>query len=838
MVAIIGPDGNFQDVSTQQAAQIDAEKAKPAIKSGPIKMIGTDGQSYDVPASSIDAAVQAGWKNAPTPEEDRQAKIDAGVKYGEEHRIETGLKRFGNEALLGIPEYISNRNAGEEQAKIDEEVRNKLSELHPYESGAEKTAGFLSTLLIPGVGEVGEAARGAVLGTKAAVRGAEELAAKTVLKAGEEAVVKGVAEQAVAKTAETTLTRKIAANAAKYATEGAIYSSPQAAVQLAYGDPEQAAETMAWGIGLSGVLGAGAELASSATKAVIGKAGESIYSKLTQKQENGITYLDDVSRNILGITDKQAKRLGPTKLTNFVERADEKGLLKLGEKERTIAVKNLARESGEKISEHLDSLEKHLQDPEIRKLMTSPADIANEALSTAFEKFPEIQMETHKPQLNELEKIVQDISKGGTEPSFEKLQEIRTGLNKGKKAFMKDTPNAELYRFVDGIVQKHLEEGAEKVFAAGKEPKGFADYLQAKFDYHMAKELTINENQFRGTGKIPTNLASLFGHTTGGGAHGGTTGAIVGGALGGHAGAAAAIGINYAMKYLMHDLHGLGIGVSALRKLAKDPASIPIIGGLMAKEGQAAFQAHLDKIPSYLTQLPAKTTALGSYHTIKHFLGNEAHGLSKEQQFKRVTDKITSLATNQDATADQVGHLASTFTGTSVQLASLVAQKKLNAISYLFTQIPKNPNPPKPFQKNDFKPSKQQQLQFEQKLAVVMNPMSIFDKIKNHTVSQGEVETLKAVYPKIYESMNHKILEVAYQPEHAGKVSRGTKMALSKFTGVPLDSSLAHLSNIQKALQTPPPQLQSNPPQQKASSAPKFNHMPSLQTETQRRTYK
>lgn len=826
MAAILGPDGKFVDVTDDQAQQLSNMKTAAsatedaARPKGSSLFTGVDGKLYNVPETSYDIAIKNGWKLADQKTTDREAAIKRQVN--ETGQLEGGLKNFANEALLGIPNYISNKEAGPEQASIDEAVRNRISNRDPVTHAISSGLGFIAPLAVPGVGEVGEAARLAVEGG----RGVAEVAGAAALKSAAETVVKSAAEEGVAKAATASLTRKIAGSAADLATQSAIYASPKAAVQVAYGEPEQAAETMLWGIGLGAITGGAGRAIGVGLKAGASAISEPILSKLSEKQPNGITYADDIARTILGITDKQAKKLGADKVAGFVNRADELGILQSSNKVKL--TKEIFESSGKKIGEHLDELETHLSDPEVKKLVTSPLDVSAEIQKTATEKFPEIMMETHASQLKELNKIVKDVGSGGVEPSFEKLQEIRTGLQAGKKAFDSNSPNAEMYKLADNVIQKNLEQGAQAVYTAGKEPAKFADYLQAKADNYMSRELLKNNNPFKGTGRIPS-LESLFGA----GSSVMNAGIVAGF---GHPGIAfATMAGKKVLQHIADNKAFIGGGASILRKLSKDPASVPILGGLIAKEGQSALMNHLNNIPQLIKDIPSKAIARGSVDAVSAFLGDEAKGLSKDQQFKRMSDKLSSLSLNDTDTANQVGHIASVFTGSSLQLASLVAQKKMNAIAYLNSQLPKNPNGPKPFQNNDWQPSKQDKLIFERKLAVVMNPMSIWSKIHDHTVTADDVATLQAVYPKIYSAMVEKVINTAYDPK-VTNVSHAGTLALSTFTGMPLDPSLANVGKIQTAIKTQP--KAANTKSHASSSNVKMDKAPHLTTDVQRRTYK
>lgn len=844
MVAVIGPDGGFIDVNPEEAGKLDAMNAAnktegPAAKpTAPSMMTGSDGKLYNVPAGSYDTAIKNGWKPADQASLDREEQIKRGVDQTSVGA--GGIRTFANEASLGILNYVDNKEAGEKQASINEEIRNRVAKRDPITHALSAGAGFAAPMLIPGVGEAGELARGAVLGAgEVAARVAAKGAAEVATKAAADAVVEAAAKAGVQKAAETTLARKIAATAVQGAVEGAVYSAPKAAVQVAYGDTEQAAEGMLWGIGLGAVGGVALGGVEQGVKAGLGKlqeGAESVASKLGETQSNGLTYADDIARNFLGINDKQAQRIGAQKITQFVERADELGILKSGDK--VSATKNLLKTSGEGITEHLNNLQEAItKDPELAAKLKSPAQVSEDIQAKAITKFPEIEMATHASEKAELTKILEDVASGGigkegAKPSFEALQEIRTSLQKGKKSFMKGTPQAEIYKFADGEIQKALEEGAQAVYAEGANPKAFPDYLQQKFDYHMAKSLLERENPFRGTGRLPSSLDSIFGHGSS------TMNSLMVAGAGHPALALGGAAVKYVVSKVLHNEAFLGTGISALRKISKDPASVPIIGGLLAKSGKEALEAHLASIPELIRTIPSKAVARGTYDAVQKFLGPEANGLSKDQQFKRINDKLISMGTNSSATSDAVGHISSVFTGTSLQLAALVADKKMNAISYLQSQLPKNPKGPQPFEKSDWKPSKQEQLAFERKLGVIMNPMSVFSRMHDHTINKDDIDALKAVYPKIYQAMVETAVNASYDPKLAD-VPHSTRMAVSKLVGMPLDNSIKNIASIQQAIAAKPAGKGGKGSGTKQmGSTPQMKSIGNLTTDVQRRANK
>ena len=776
--------------------------AAPPAPTEPQHMVAPDGKIYTVPATSFNIAVKNGWKVATQADTDNRAQD----KYLEENSIKEGIARFGNEATFGIPQYIYEKEHPEEAARWAPAVE-RYEEKHPVETGAEKAAGFVAPLLIPGVGEAGDLARAGVEGPKAA-EGLMNVA--RIADAGE------IAGQGVKAAAETTLSRKIAGSAAKYATEGAIYSAPQAMVQAAYGDPEQAAETMLWGAGINGMLGGVGRLAGEGLGSLAGEGREFLSSKLLDKQANGITYLDDISRNILNITDKEAKKLGPTQLTKIVQTADKEGWLSASPSKRGAAIKATLEDSGSKIGEHLDNLEERLASSDVK--VPTPMDVAQEFNQQVQLKFPELFTDLHKSTLKVAADIETAMTEGGSDPSIRKLQELREIVGKKTKDFMKDSPSAEITRLADSVIKKNIEIGAQMLYHDGEAPERFADYLNQKQRSWAALQLIKKDNAFKGTGQLPFGGLNKLGLTD-----------IF---LAVHSLPLAAGRVGW-RSFLRNDGGLLGKSVSYLRKAANDPAGQTIIGGLMAKEGTQALQAHLDRIPSILDKSQLISGTIAALNPFQHAMGEAGTGLSKEQQYNKLTASITQSAANQDLAAQKAGQIASSFTASNLQLGSLVATKNLAALNYLQSQIPKAPAP-KPFGgKSDWKPSEKEKADFLRKVSIVNDPMSVWHSYQKGTLTPLDRDTLKAVYPAIYKEMVNKILQAAYDPNV--KVPHAQRIQLSMFTGVPLDSSLQNLSAIQQAVAPGVPPQQPPVGSRRAGRHPKLNNIGSLvMTNTQR----
>lgn len=817
MVQISGPSSYSID-TTPVAQQANATD----MPNGPSVMVGTDGEYYTVPATSYNTAIQQGWRLAAKEEQNqiaenqkKEEKVSAAEKEKEEHPGIEGLKQFGNEASFGVLSYIANKNRTPEEQEIEQAATERFNKQHPLIHYGASVAGFAAPLLIPGIGEAGEAIEGLVRGgTKVAEKG----------------LIEGAAKEAVAKEAEISLTRKIAGTAANYSTQGAIYSSPMAATQLAYGDPEQAAETMVWGTGLSGVLGAAAGTIGAAAKGTVSSLGDMLGSKLAEKDATGLSHLDNILRNMLGISDKEAKKMTsngqfPDRLEKLVKVADEEGILRATGETRNKLINNVNEDAGNKLGDIYKKLDGMLGEHDIQNPATG-IKMQQEFQAAIQQKFPEIMNgDLHADKLKFANKLSNAMSEIGDEPSFTDVQKLGKSISKTQTDFDRESVNAEIARVAYGVVKNNLEESAQKIFNDGNLPELFPEYLNQKARYAATSTLADNINVFKGTGKIELPLKNIFG-----------LGNIAKGFLAvSHPAAAIPMAGEMAFKAFSANKFGLlGKGVSYLRKVISNPETQDQLGGYMAKEGVNALQEHLGNIPSYLSGSKIVTRAIADANPYQHLIGDTT-GLSKEQQYAKLTNAITRASVDVGLTAEKVGNIASIFTGSSLNLANLVAEKKLGALSYLQSQIPKNPNPPKAFQKDDWKPTKQQQTDFLEKVRVVNNPMVVWQKYQDHTISTLDRDTLRAVYPKIYGEMVNSVMQAAYDPRNK-PLNYNDRMQLSQFTGIPFDNSIKNLQSYQQAVSSPSLQQSAPPTKHRASSRPKLS-MPSTLSSSDARLY-
>lgn len=798
-------------------------------------MVAPDGKSYNVPAKSTSQAAAMGWKyvdpqqSASFKEEDKSFEENKGA-------LNVGFNSFVNQALFGVPEIVEQHsnseayNKGVERAKADSPAANWIG------GGLGLLGGTIAT---GGIGEaVGSTAERAVV---------SQLGERAITPMIADAARAGITE-GVSKTGS--LLQRALGSAANTAAQGALYSAPSAVAQAAYGDPEKAAENLLIGTGVGGLLGLGAGFFTGGAKA----AQELLRDKAVEHglideagQINHETFqkmADESMAQNLGISKKDAERMGLTKLQNVIKMVKEDSL------ENVTRDDLLSRHAalGEAIGEHSAFLDSALTKQDIAgDHGIAPGELANKVQSQILEERPGLLTPMMADDRKELDKIAQSISEfGGNDQSMSKLQDIKQLFGSeyantlGKSPGMLSNREKMLRQAYD-IIKNEQEAQMGKAYNSLDLSDNYTKYLSDKSKYAATSDLLkYGPQQFDNFGNpltqkvIPTGLRNTWIKKGAGIASSGVT-AVIDHALG-----MGGLGF-FALKpvvdtVLEHTLIDKGMDVSnkLLRKLADDPESMQWIGTALTKELNDAATARIATIPAVLA---GRTVAHQMPDVLKSMLGGDANGLSKDQQYNKVSQALTDAASNPQQLQNEIQTMSAMF-GQDPRLQQMLASKQAQAITYLSTIKPKTPAP-LPFTPANAQPSisKQDKQAFLDKLEVVHNPWTTITHMKDGTINDNHLETLKAVYPKMYDQFVGQCLMMAYDPKY-GSLPAKTIEAVERFTGLQLNPANRYLAEGQ-AIYAPPPQAsQGMPPRGKGKGShggsPTFTKFPSLETNTSR----
>lgn len=230
------------------------------------------------------------------------------------------------------------------------------------------------------------------------------------------------------------------------------------------------------------------------------------------------------------------------------------------------------------------------------------------------------------------------------------------------------------------------------------------------------------------------------------------------------------------------------------------------VSGLLFAEQQMKQAAkRLDEIPEVLKSLGSKSPASPRTMSIDAMLRlldgnqdviekrkNEKYLDSMDRrtkELKRFNEKASILVSDPTRTGEMLAGLTKGLAeGGAPVISQTFTNKMTQAISYLQKEMPKPLKPTTPFAKGvEWKPSDQELSKFEQKVSVVLDPFVVLKELKGNTLTKTHVDTLKVVYPKLYDQIKTRIVKEATSNEFSIPYNKRAKLSLLFDT--PLDSS-------------------------------------------------
>jgi hypothetical protein len=122
-------------------------------------------------------------------------------------------------------------------------------------------------------------------------------------------------------------------------------------------------------------------------------------------------------------------------------------------------------------------------------------------------------------------------------------------------------------------------------------------------------------------------------------------------------------------------------------------------------------------------------------------------------------------------------------------VAQTFTVKMQQAMSHMDEILPKPVGISNPLNPREYHPSDKELSEFRRRLTIMIDPMSALDDLKSGKLTQGQVQTLQTVYPKIYAEMQQRML--THISEKQPSLSYQNRLKLSLFLGTSLDPSLS-----------------------------------------------
>ncbi len=182
------------------------------------------------------------------------------------------------------------------------------------------------------------------------------------------------------------------------------------------------------------------------------------------------------------------------------------------------------------------------------------------------------------------------------------------------------------------------------------------------------------------------------------------------------------------------------------------------------------------------------------------------------EDYKKRTDAIKKIANNVQTLSDTVSNTTEGLYQHAPNVGTAMQGSLIRGAQFLNSKI--LPSDVGIFEK-ELEPSKSEIARFNGYYNLVHDPVLALDQVKDGTIVPDTVETLQAVYPKMYQEMKQDMLSKVSDMKDPSTIPYRTRISMSFFMGEPVDKSFS-LPFVMANQATFQP-----PPQQQAGKSPK-----------------
>lgn len=164
----------------------------------------------------------------------------------------------------------------------------------------------------------------------------------------------------------------------------------------------------------------------------------------------------------------------------------------------------------------------------------------------------------------------------------------------------------------------------------------------------------------------------------------------------------------------------------------------------------------------------------------------------KKERHQKVVSLLRDYAANPETAIDHMEEATQHLYAVAPNLTGSLHQVAARATSFLASKLPPAPEQKLFSQKTD--PGQSEISGFARYLDAVENPISVLHQVRDGNVTPESIETIQAVYPKLYQEMQSTLIESI--SKHVGKdgpatIPYRTRLSLGLFLGQDLDGSLS-----------------------------------------------
>lgn len=575
--------------------------------------------------------------------------------------------------------------------------------------------------------------------------------------------------------------RRVGAWAAGKAAGGITMASPQLIADgIVQQNPKLTAESVLMAGGLNVGLG------------LIGKGANALVSKFAETAEP--IYMHNAIKELTGVSDAEIAKMGnPEQVKGFADALAERGLAKDASKASEVIGK-MAR--GDDLMEAAIKMSPFVEKAPIDSMSLKLANIGEKA--SMIDKSGKI-----GETINQFSDVLRGLADKDGNVSLPKLLKFAQDTAEDVKV---DAPTSDVVNEVrkqlhDEAMKEVISFGDKALTDGNVDVKTAAEWLQAKFNTQVAKQIdsglmekttAVNSK----SGMLEKAVKTLFKHKA-------SALAAAGGAALGHATGIPGAGI--AGGFLGHQV-GHMAGHWAEAASSKIAEKIPGVAPFLKKNvGNSALSSYLtmasvhanakqlEEIPMVLKALAVKNVSPTS-DPVKAILGDSANGLSKQQQFNKLSDQLSLLQGSPQLKQEHIMQTVAPFAQAHPTLAAQMTDDLNTKIQFIHDIMPKDPNPPKPFTKNaKFEPSKADLNDFAGQLKIANNPYALLDGLKDGTVTAKQVAVAQQLNPAILMQIRAKLQDESTKHD----LTYQQRLAAATIMGQSFEESMAKSQQLQ-----------------------------------------
>lgn len=706
------------------------------LAKGNIPVVSPDGRVGTMPSEYAVGAIQSGFKYH-GEEAERKRQIVSSV---EDAPAEAALAGFADVATFGL--YSKAPGTGRAGLTGNErKMRLKaLADQNPWARAAGQVVGAIAPVGAGGaIGALGRGAR-AAMAAKAAQGG---WFARTALPLAAEA-----------------------------ATEGALLGAAELVHEEAIGDAEFNAESILAHVGggalVGGALGAGLGVTGAGLKAAAGWGAKKVTGGKIGEWLEGFADESAIGA-VVGKQKRAWKQLEGKNLTNRAARIirEDIGFDKLGNTTEQMAVKLEAHAA--KLKRQLDDMVGSL-DEAAGAGAVSAKDVANLIRTHAQKNYGQVAL---KSERDFLLRSADEIEELGAVSMTAASAERRAAQMQAKYNQLDPAGLQEAKRVIPRIWNDVIDDtAAPHLKASGLSEDAFRSL---RHDEWATLELSKYAADRTAGNKVLNTISLMEGMY-------GSAGFVGGVGLGAGGPAGLAVGMGAALGRKAWRTYGKSWSAMAAGRLSNMKA---LRTAAEATRGKIDKVARVISAGKRLKIMPAAVSL-----TSVHF-GHEKPPKAKDRRQAAAmrSGELAKMLSDPEAMATRVAANMSAMESWAPKTAASVAALTAKVVQFLEQRAPKSmPGPTLTPLASSWVPSEDEAATFERYVRAAMDPGSVLDDIAAGTLSPEGVETLRELYPRMYEETKQAIANAV--AERREPLPYNDRVQLSLLFGMPLDDTM------------------------------------------------